>query len=323
MIVRFLVVLFFAAVASADVQRMRATPQGTGPCGTTVKNAVERGQQVRFTKKNLTGSTPVVITLGNDNSEVELGSFETDSTGQLDVEATMPMTFPIPNAVVATAQIGVTLLISDPLFIMNASQCDLGWAAAQECNDADFDGICNAVDDCPDLPGPCPTGPACSDGADNDHDGRVDFGIDPILNDPGCTSAVDTDEKEGSRQCDDGIDNDNDGLRDFAVVLSDFGPPIGVQVVRSDTSDPACLSPSSPKEGTQCDDSIDNDGDTFVDFDGQLGTMAKDPECRAAWWDDESTVPEPGRTASALVAALSLAWVSRCRARLSEPGLGP
>jgi len=47
----------------------------------------------------------------------------------------------------------------------------------------------------------------CSDGADNDGDGKIDF-----PNDLGCTSATDTTEKAA---CSDGADNDGDGKIDF------------------------------------------------------------------------------------------------------------
>ncbi|RMG48965.1 MAG: hypothetical protein D6718_00620 [Acidobacteria bacterium] len=50
--------------------------------------------------------------------------------------------------------------------------------------------------------------PACSDGADNDGDGAVDY-----PEDYGCTSAADTSEV-GVRECGDGADNDGDGKID-------------------------------------------------------------------------------------------------------------
>jgi Ca2+-binding RTX toxin-like protein len=63
-----------------------------------------------------------------------------------------------------------------------------------------------------------PPVPQCSDGTDNDHDGRVD------LADPGCASASDNDERNASSQpppevrpqCADGRDNDGDGRVDLA-----------------------------------------------------------------------------------------------------------
>ena len=52
-------------------------------------------------------------------------------------------------------------------------------------------------------PPPPPPAPQCSDGIDNDGDGRIDFPADP-----GCTSASDNDEFNVSPQCSDGIDNE-------------------------------------------------------------------------------------------------------------------
>ncbi|HEV2769556.1 MAG TPA: hypothetical protein VGV40_05160, partial [Solirubrobacteraceae bacterium] len=59
-------------------------------------------------------------------------------------------------------------------------------------------------------------GAQCTDGVDNDGDGRVDFGSDPQ-----CSSASDDSESGGpggggaDAQCADGIDNDGDGRVDF------------------------------------------------------------------------------------------------------------
>ena len=54
-------------------------------------------------------------------------------------------------------------------------------------------------------------GTQCSDGVDNDGDGKIDF-----PNDPGCASSADDSEAgDGSPQCSDGIDNDGDGKIDF------------------------------------------------------------------------------------------------------------
>lgn len=55
--------------------------------------------------------------------------------------------------------------------------------------------------------------PACSDGIDNDGDGRTDY-----PSDPGCSSATDDDERDstgGGAACNDGIDNDGDGWVDY------------------------------------------------------------------------------------------------------------
>jgi len=50
--------------------------------------------------------------------------------------------------------------------------------------------------------------PACSNGIDDDCDGKID------REDPGCTGGDDDDE-HGTRQCDDGVDNDGDGKIDY------------------------------------------------------------------------------------------------------------
>ena len=59
--------------------------------------------------------------------------------------------------------------------------------------------------------------PQCSDSADNDADGLVDY-----PNDPGCAAATDNDETDGGSsvppsQCQDGVDNDGDGLTDYGT----------------------------------------------------------------------------------------------------------
>jgi hypothetical protein len=52
--------------------------------------------------------------------------------------------------------------------------------------------------------------PACSDGLDDDADGRTDW-----PDDPGCDSPGDTSERSPALECDDGLDNDGDGAIDF------------------------------------------------------------------------------------------------------------
>lgn len=51
--------------------------------------------------------------------------------------------------------------------------------------------------------------PQCSDGIDNDSDGKIDY-----PNDPGCYSADDDDERD-MPACNDGVDNDGDGKIDY------------------------------------------------------------------------------------------------------------
>ena len=68
--------------------------------------------------------------------------------------------------------------------------------------------------------------PQCSDGTDNDGDGKTDFPADP-----GCDSSTDNDEVDlaGPPQCSDGTDNDGDGKADHPA-------------------DPGCDSPADDEE---------------------------------------------------------------------------
>jgi hypothetical protein len=105
-------------------------------------------------------------------------------------------------------------------------------------------------------------GTQCSDGVDNDGDGRTDF-----PDDPGCSSAADDSEGgSGGTQCSDGVDNDGDGRIDFP-------------------NDPGCASAADDSEAgdgsPQCSDGIDNDGDGKVDF-------PNDPQCSSAQDDSEA-----------------------------------
>ncbi|MCA9525454.1 MAG: hypothetical protein KC549_04045 [Myxococcales bacterium] len=108
---------------------------------------------------------------------------------------------------------------------------------------------------------------ACSDGLDNDRDGRVDF-----PDDPGCVDAADDDEADPvpRPQCADGLDNDEDGERDLA--------------------DPDCTGPGDPSESgmnpvTVCHNQLDDDGDGLIDF-------PFDPGCFAAGHNSEAD-PSP------------------------------
>ena len=78
--------------------------------------------------------------------------------------------------------------------------------------------VCATGHVCAGAPGSrvCTAGmPACSDGADNDTDSKMDYPADP-----GCTSAQDTNESDpcpgaGCPVCADGMDNDTDGTMDY------------------------------------------------------------------------------------------------------------
>jgi len=100
--------------------------------------------------------------------------------------------------------------------------------------------------------------PECSDGSDNDSDGRVDHPADP-----GCSAADDSSEKGvpisalGWLTCDDGVDNDGDGLVDYPA-------------------DPGCREPLSFTENPPCNNWWDDDQDGYTDY-------PADPECATGW----------------------------------------
>ncbi len=137
----------------------------------------------------------------------------------------------------------------------------------------------------PDATGVCLSGgvTACTDGEDNDGDGKIDWqdddcispldnteggsacantqdddgdGLRDFPDDPGCNSAEDNDEKDPAMlpACGNGLDDDGDGAADFVNGMGD----------------PGCISASDTNErqadGPSCDNGLDDDGDGAVDF---------------------------------------------------------
>lgn len=100
----------------------------------------------------------------------------------------------------------------------------------------------------------------CSDGLDNDGDGKVDDA------DPGCVTDQRESADEGKGKCGNGIDDDGDGKVDFP------GDP-----QCADTNDHTGRRATPPK----CSDNRDNDGDGKIDF-------PLDPGCSAPNADDEA-----------------------------------
>jgi hypothetical protein len=151
----------------------------------------------------------------------------------------------------------------------------------------------------PEIPG-CGN-PACSDGLDNDGDGKTDYA--PPSGDPGCASATDTSEK-GTKACDDGRDNDGDGWTDFQVGVG---------------RDPGCAGPATNNENPACQDGNDNDGDGKRDFDGGASRgvnppTQRDPQCTTASTTSEQSAAAACGIGFELVAlAPLLAWLARRR----------
>jgi len=105
-------------------------------------------------------------------------------------------------------------------------------------------------------------GRACSNGIDDDGDGKVDTA------DPGCFDSTDAFETNALVACDDGFDSDGDGRIDWP-------------------DDPGCAGPEGLVEDPACDDGVDNDGDGKIDTDGGGAGGSADPQCVTSWKDSE------------------------------------
>jgi hypothetical protein len=116
----------------------------------------------------------------------------------------------------------------------------------------------------------------CTDAVDDDQDGLLDYPVDA-----GCTSEADTSERQAGRICDDGLDNDADGWTDYSTVAS--------------LADPGCRNANAARENPQCQDGVNNDGATGIDFDGGASLHGgvpidvKDPQCATLWDNKEAS----------------------------------
>ena len=163
----------------------------------------------------------------------------------------------------------------------------------QEYDESCDDGNQIAGDGCSDLCVIEGATPACSNGLDDDGDGKADFPADP-----GCTDANDASER-GTQSCDDGIDNDGD-----------YGVDVG--------GDIACASVFGWVETAKCKDGIDNDGDGFIDFDGGAHALgealtAPDPYCTSAGLNHENKSSSCGLGAELSPLLLLFGWLCRRR----------
>ncbi|MDP9066776.1 MAG: hypothetical protein M3N53_00315 [Actinomycetota bacterium] len=158
--------------------------------------------------------------------------------------------------------------------------------------------------------------PECSDGIDNDGDGKIDHPADPGCDNPNDDNETDDGGGGGEApECRDGVDNDGDGKIDHPAdpgcdnpndddeADDDGGGDVpecrdGVDNDgdgRSDyPNDPGCQNPDddderdngdngSPGDGDapECSDEVDNDGDGVIDYNN-------DPGCESPWDDNEA-----------------------------------
>jgi uncharacterized repeat protein (TIGR01451 family) len=122
--------------------------------------------------------------------------------------------------------------------------------------------------------------PACSDGVDNDNDGKIDY-LDPGCYTNGTYNPNDNDETDPVQsssssstprpQCSDGMDNDNDGKIDYldpgCYNNGVFDPNDNDESNMISSSSSSMMSSSSISSAPrpQCCDGIDNDGDGKID----------------------------------------------------------
>jgi hypothetical protein len=145
-----------------------------------------------------------------------------------------------------------------------------GAAPPPECSDGvdnDGDGrIDHPADRQCESPSDPSEDPQCSDSLDNDADGDVDSPADA-----GCRSARDNSESPNP-QCSDAVDNDGDSKTDYP-------------------DDPGCRSRTDNSESPnpQCSDGADNDGDGRTDY-------RDDPGCRSARDNTEDSDSPPTAT---------------------------
>jgi len=175
----------------------------------------------------------------------------------------------------------------------------------EQCDDAGAAGGCSATCTLPDI--------ACSNGRDDDGDGKTDYPADK-----GCANASDASERT-SAACDNGKDDDGDGRIDFA-----FAAPA------SSLDDPGCGSHTGTLEDPKCQNGLNDDGQPGVDFDGgaSLGlTGTADPQCTSSSLNSETPPPPPGPGCglgpelAALLPLLEAWWRQRERALQSSRGV--
>jgi len=157
------------------------------------------------------------------------------------------------------------------------------------------------------------SGPACSNGIDDDGDGLVD------LLDPGCLDENDAFERSADLPCDDGIDNDGDGGIDFDPVT--YADPGDETTLPAGEGDVGCGDPTWSTESPQCQDGIHNDGDGKIDYDGGLSVLGyaetePDPQCVGKPWKNQEAASSSyycGLGAELVLLLPAILWMRRQR----------
>ena len=137
----------------------------------------------------------------------------------------------------------------------------------------------------PPPPPPPPTSYKCSNGQDDDGDGKIDYPADP-----GCTSSTDNDEFNApapppppppTYKCSNGQDDDGDGKIDYPA-----DPGCTSSTDNDEFNAPA--PPPPPPPTYNCSNGQDDDGDGKIDY-------PADPGCTSSTDNDEfnTTAPPP------------------------------
>jgi len=127
------------------------------------------------------------------------------------------------------------------------------------------------------IPPPPSATAECSNGIDDDGDGKIDS------SDPGCPFAGDNRELDDpTPQCSNGVDDDNDGKTDF-VAPTGAAPDPGCSSAQDDNEIDGAINPTP-----QCANGTDDDNDGKTDFAAPAGTLP-DEGCTSADDLDESS----------------------------------